>query len=261
MTSTPTLPVGLRPAYAKPNRRAYSPRSSLSPNFQGINEALPRQRIGKRVACCKVSGKIRNMLRAEGNLMRSKILLLGVFVASLAAAPAYAHTGANAVFSFSSGFLHPVGGLDHLLAMFAVGLLATQLGGRSLWLIPGAFVTPMIAGAILGHMGIDAPGVEYAISFSLVAIALPVAFALSMPAGLAMILVGVFALFHGHAHGGELPMEGELLAYITGFATATALIHAAGIGFALATKGIPARVAAGAVGVVGIAFLVAGVSG
>jgi urease accessory protein len=193
--------------------------------------------------------------------MRSKILLPALAFALLAPVPAYAHTGANTVFSFSSGFLHPLGGLDHLLAMFAVGLLAAQLGGRAFWLVPGAFVTLMIAGAVLDHIGVDVPGVEYAISFSLVAIALPVAFALSTPAGVAMILVGVFAVFHGHAHGSELPSEGELLAYITGFATATALIHAAGIGFALATKGIPARVAAAAVGAIGVVISVAAVSG
>jgi urease accessory protein len=193
--------------------------------------------------------------------MRSKILLPALAFALLAPVPAYAHTGANTVFSFSSGFLHPLGGLDHLLAMFAVGLLAAQLGGRAFWLVPGAFVTLMIAGAVLDHIGVDVPGVEYAISFSLVAIALPVAFALSTPAGVAMILVGVFAVFHGHAHGSELPSEGELLAYITGFATATALIHASGLGFALATNRVPARVAAGAVGAIGVVIFVVAVSG
>lgn len=188
--------------------------------------------------------------------MRSKILLLGVFVASLAAAPAYAHTGANVVFSFSSGFLHPLGGLDHLLAMFAVGLLAAQLGGRALWLVPGAFVAMMIGGAWLGFAGIGLPGVEYAISLSLVVIALPVALALKMPSGIAMLLVGIFAIFHGNAHGSELPAGGEVLAYIAGFASATTLIHAAAIGFSLATKRATARMAAAAVSAVGLAFFV-----
>jgi urease accessory protein len=193
--------------------------------------------------------------------MRSKISLFALAVALLASIPAYAHTGADTVFSLSSGFLHPLGGLDHLLAMFAVGLLAAQLGGRALWLVPGAFVALMILGAGLGHTQTALPGVEYAISFSLVAIAVPVAFALSMPAGVAMTLVGIFAIFHGHAHGSELPSDGELLAYIAGFATATALIHACGIGFALATRGLPARIAAAAVGAIGVVFLVAAVSG
>ena len=192
--------------------------------------------------------------------MRLKILLSGLF-AALSAAPAYAHTGANAVFSFSSGFFHPLGGFDHLLAMFAVGLLAAQLGGRALWLVPGAFVTLMIVGAALGYAGTGLPGVEHAISLSLVAIAFPVAFAQNLPAGFAMILVGVFAVFHGHAHGGELPSEAGLLAYIIGFSATTALIHAAGIGFARAAKSVPARLAAAAVGAIGIAFFVAGISG
>ena len=189
--------------------------------------------------------------------MRLKILLPAMPVVLLAAAPAYAHTGAHAVFSFSSGFLHPLGGIDHLLAMFAVGLLAAQLGGRALWLVPAAFVTVMLAGAVLGYAGVHLPGVEHVIALSLLAIALPAAFALKMPASLAMIYVAVFAMFHGHAHGNELPEGGEFLTYVAGFAIATAIIHAAGIGFAFAAKGVSARVAAAAVGMAGIALLVA----
>jgi urease accessory protein len=188
--------------------------------------------------------------------MRSKILLPALAFALLAPVPAYAHTGANVVFSFSSGFLHPLGGLDHLLAMFAVGLLAAQLGGRALWLVPVAFVAVMIAGAAFGFAPIELPVVEYGISLSLVIIALPVALAVNLPAAAAMMLVGVFAIFHGHAHGSELPAGGEVLAYIAGFASATALIHAAAIGFSLATKRATARMAATAVSAVGLAFFV-----
>jgi urease accessory protein len=191
----------------------------------------------------------------EGIPMRSKIVPAGVLVALSVATPAYAHTGANAVFSFSSGFLHPLGGLDHLLAMFAVGLLAAQLGGRALWLVPGAFVTMLITGAGLGSAGVDLPGVEHAIALSLVVIALPVAFALNMPAGIAIVLVGIFAIFHGHAHGAELPEDSGMAAYVVGFAAATALIHASGIGFALVQKGVPARATAAFIGVAGLAFL------
>lgn len=152
----------------------------------------------------------------------------------LLVAPAYAHTGAHLSFSFGSGFLHPLHGLDHLLAMFAVGLLAAQLGGRAIWLVPGAFVAMMIAGALLGMSGVEIPGVELGILLSAIAIALPVALAFGMPAPAAMAYVGVFALFHGAAHGAELPVAADAWPYVAGFALATALLHTAGIAVGLA---------------------------
>lgn len=147
---------------------------------------------------------------------------------------AFAHTGHEMAFGFSSGFLHPFGGLDHVLAMIAVGLLAVQLGGRALWLVPGTFVTVMALAAAAGVSGLPLPGTEYGILLSIVAISLPVALALGMPVTLAMLLVGVFAIFHGHAHGAELPEGTEAAPYVAGFALATALIHAAGISLGLA---------------------------
>jgi urease accessory protein len=166
-------------------------------------------------------------------MMRWKPVLPGLALLTLAA-PAYAHTGVHLHFSFESGFLHPLTGLDHLLAMFAVGLLAAQLGGRAIWLVPGAFVMMMILGALLGFSGVAIPGVELIILLSVIAIALPVAFALGMPAPAAMAYVAVFAFFHGVAHGAELPSDGQALPYVAGFAFATALLHAAGIAVGLA---------------------------
>lgn len=171
--------------------------------------------------------------------MRLKLVLPGL--ALLLATPAYAHTGMYLNFSFESGFLHPLHGLDHLLAMFAVGLLAAQLGGRAIWLVPGAFVAMMIAGALLGMSGVEIPGAELGILLSVIAIALPVTFAFGMPAPAAMAYVGVFALFHGAAHSAELPAGADTWPYIAGFALATALLHAAGIVVGLACG----RVAAG----------------
>jgi urease accessory protein len=165
--------------------------------------------------------------------MQSKLVLTGLALLVLAA-PAYAHTGVHLNFSFESGFLHPLSGLDHLLAMFAVGLLAAQLGGRSIWLVPGAFVAAMILGALLGLAGVAIPGVEFMILLSVIAIALPVAFALGMPMALAMAYVGLFALFHGVAHGAELPADASAGTYIAGFALATAHLHTAGIAVGLA---------------------------
>ena len=187
--------------------------------------------------------------------MRAKFLASSLLVLLQTAGPALAHTGAGTAFSVQSGFLHPLGGLDHLLAMFAVGLLAAQLGGRAIWLVPGAFVVVMMAGALAGFAGIEIRGVEFGITISIVAIALPVAFALGMPAAFAMAYVGFFALFHGYAHGAELPVDADGAPYIAGFVLATALVHAAGIAFGRlsATRGRHAlRIAGGLVGIVGL---------
>jgi urease accessory protein len=173
---------------------------------------------------------------------------------------ALAHTGAGAAFGFSDGFWHPLGGLDHLLAMFAVGLLAARLGGRALWLVPGAFVIMMIIGAFAGIAGLSLPGVEHAIGLSIIAIALPVAFALDMPVILAMALVGAFAIFHGHAHGAEIPQDAAVTSYVLGFAVATALIHGAGVfsglGFArLAKRELLLRASGASIAAAGVALV------
>lgn len=196
--------------------------------------------------------------------MQLKSILPGLAIALLFAGPAGAHTGAGTAFSFQSGFLHPFGGFDHLLAMFAVGLLAAQLGGRAVWLIPGAFVVTMASGALLGFAGIAIPGVEFGIVISIVAIALPVAFSLGMPAALAMAYVGFFAVFHGYAHGAELPAGADAAPYIAGFALATILIPGAGVGvglvcrrFAARPGGYAMRIAGGVVAIAGIGIAVA----
>jgi urease accessory protein len=200
------------------------------------------------------------MVPLVGIPMRSKICLSGVFVA-LITAPASAHTGADAVFSFSSGFFHPLGGFDHLLAMFAVGLLAAQLGGRATWLVPGAFVGTMVVGALIGLAGLELSGVELGIAASTVAIALPVALAFGMHAALAMAYVGFFALFHGCAHGAELPVDAYATPYVAGFVLATAIVHGAGVATGLAIDQAEAfrrarrlRTAGALVAIVGIAL-------
>jgi urease accessory protein len=160
---------------------------------------------------------------------------------------AFAHAGHAAVFGFSSGFFHPFGGLDHVLAMVAVGLLAAQIGGRALWLVPGTFVTIMVLAAAASVSGMPLPGTEYGILLSIVAISLPVALALGMPVALAMALVGVFAIFHGHAHGVEIPVEAAAEPYVAGFALATALIHAAGLSVGLVLGRPALRIAGGSI--------------
>ncbi len=181
------------------------------------------------------------------------------------AAPALAHTGMgpahNLAQDLGHGFLHPLGGLDHILAMVAVGLYAAQLGGRSLWLLPAAFVGTMIVGGLLGYAGVPVPMVEQAIGLSVVAMGIAIAAGLRLPAVAATILVGAFALAHGHAHGSEGAELGSFLSYAAGFVAATALLHAAGIALGLALDrmgALPARVvmrtagAAGALAGIGI---------
>jgi urease accessory protein len=156
-----------------------------------------------------------------------------------AAGVAHAHTGTGAAGGFGYGFAHPLGGLDHVLAMVAVGVLAAQLGGRALWLVPLSFIAMMIVGGALGMAGIGLPLVEVAIGLSVVAFGLAIAAGFRLPAAAAMAVAGFFALFHGYAHGAEMPALISGFGYAAGFVLATALLHAAGIalGIAAATLG------------------------
>jgi len=170
------------------------------------------------------------------------------------AAPALAHTGVSQTHDLAHGFLHPLGGLDHVLAMVAVGLYASQLGGRSLWLLPAAFVGAMIAGGLLGYGGVPVPMVEQGISLSVVAMGLAIAVGLRLPTAAATALVADFALVHGHAHGNEGAELASFLSYAVGFVAATAILHAAGIGLGLALDRlgpVPAAVLGRAVGAAG----------
>jgi urease accessory protein len=153
------------------------------------------------------------------------ILLLGV-------TPALAHVGHGSTESFAAGIAHPLGGLDHITVMVAVGLWAALKGGRALWLWPVTFVALMLVGGALGMAHVDLPFVEPAILASVVALGLLVALAVDMPVALGAAIIGAFALFHGHAHGTEVTDSANGLLYMAGFALATAALHLAGIGFA-----------------------------
>ena len=159
------------------------------------------------------------------------------FGAALASvAPAYAHLDPAEHGSFAAGFSHPLFGTDHILAMVAVGLWASLLAAgadrRALWFVPAAFVGTMLAGFLAAMAGTSLPFVEPVILASIVVIGLLAAVALNIPVPAAMAMVGFFAFFHGHAHGGEIGEAGAGT-YAAGFALATALLHAAGIGFGL----------------------------
>ena len=142
---------------------------------------------------------------------------------------AFAHTGVGDAHGFVTGFAHPVGGLDHVLAMVTVGIFAWQLGGRALWLVPATFVLAMAAGAVLGMAQLPLPFVEIGIAISVIVLGAVVAFARGTPIALAVALVGMFAIFHGHSHGTEVAFDAGASAYVAGFMLATALLHVAGI--------------------------------
>lgn len=159
--------------------------------------------------------------------------LAGAF--ALSPALAFAHTGMGDAHGFAHGFAHPIGGLDHVLAMVAVGIFAATLGGRALWAVPATFVALMAVGGGLGMAGVDVPFVEIGIALSVVVLGGAVALGWkNAPLGLAMALVGIFAIFHGHAHGAEMPENASGAAYAAGFMLATALLHMVGIGVGLA---------------------------
>ena len=172
----------------------------------------------------------------------------------LCAGAAQAHEGAGAVGGFVSGFLHPLMGWDHVIAMVAVGLWGAFLGAPALWVLPVVFPLVMTVGGALGVLGIPIPAVEIGIAVSAVVLGGVVAGALKPPMWIAAVIVGAFAIFHGHAHGTELPQAADPVAYSLGFVVATGLLHLAGIAFGLLTRwplGIQAVRAAGAAIAVG----------
>lgn len=175
-----------------------------------------------------------------------------------AALPAASHVGHGETDGLLHGFLHPIGGLDHMLAMLAVGLLAALLGGRALWTVPLSFLAMMSVGWVLAMGGTSLPFVEFGISLSVIALGLAVALKLPLPAVVAVALAGFFAVFHGHAHGAEMPVDASGVRYAAGFLAATSLLHAAGIALGIvfgrlaSMSDLIPRLAGGAIAIAGI---------
>lgn len=169
---------------------------------------------------------------------------------------AQAHPGHD-VTGFTHGFAHPLSGLDHLLAMLAVGLWAAQMGGRARWAVPATFVGVMALGGALGMAGLHLPMVESGIAASVLVLGLLVALSARLSLAAAVPLVGVFALFHGFAHGAEMPASVSGFAYAAGFVLATAALHLAGIGLGM---GMQRMASAPLVRFAGVAIAVAGVA-
>jgi len=189
-------------------------------------------------------------------------LIIALLAATvLASAPAWAHEGAGAHGGFGSGFSHPFGGLDHVVAMVAVGLWGAFLGAPAVWLLPVVFPVVMAFGGALGVAGVPIPSVEIGIALSAIVLGLLVAGAVKTPLWIAAIIVGAFAIFHGHAHGTELPGNANALAYSAGFVVATGLLHLAGIALSSLKRWsageMLVRAGGAAISLAGVSFLLA----
>ena len=191
---------------------------------------------------------------------KSFVFALLAVVGMIFTPAAFAHTfGAHGA-GFAGGLAHPFFGLDHLLAMVAVGLWSAQLGGSALWRVPVAFVTAMTVGAIVANPALDVTWLETAIAGSVLALGLMVAFRLRLPSLLAVAAVSCFALFHGYAHGLEMPQTASPLGYGLGFVLATASLHLVGLylGLSMAPRGhVMSRISGVAIAAVGMLLITA----
>jgi urease accessory protein len=192
-------------------------------------------------------------------------LRLALLIA-LAPGAAFAHVQGDIGGGLASGLLHPILGFDHLVAMVAVGVWGSILGAPLLFALPIAFPLMMAVGAVLGVLGVPLPGVELGVAFSAVALGAAVLFRFRPPTVAAVALVGVFALFHGHAHGGELDPTQSPAAYGIGFILATGALHLAGIGLGEAAKAAPRpervnQIVGGFVAAVGAVFALSAAAG
>jgi urease accessory protein len=163
-------------------------------------------------------------------------------------AVALAHTKGGEVAGLTSGLMHPVSGLDHVVAMLAVGLWGAQLGAPAMWLLPVTFPVVMAFGGMLGLLGVELPGIEIGIATSAVLLGAMVLLEMRPSLAVAAVLVGFFAIFHGHAHGTELPEGANGMLYSVGFVVATGMIHAVGITIGLVHRWPPGRLAIRACG-------------
>jgi urease accessory protein len=168
--------------------------------------------------------------RREVSVAPLVILAAGLLLAPLTA---LAHVEGGVAGGFLSGFSHPISGLDHVLAMVAVGLWGAQLGAPAIWLLPVAFPIMMAFGGLLGLSGVELPAVELGIALSAVMLGALILGAVRLPLAAALLVVGFFAVFHGHAHGTEMTPGQSAILYSIGFVIATGLLHGLGIGIGL----------------------------
>jgi urease accessory protein len=171
---------------------------------------------------------MRNHFLRHGNTSAQRLLAALAAIVVLNT-PAFAHTAPGQAQGFITGFLHPLSGPDHILAMVAVGIWGSQLGRPAIWVLPVAFPLVMSFGGALGVRGVPLPGVEIGVAASALVLGIMIALSARPPLWIAAVIVGAFAIFHGHAHGTELPKAASPLTYALGFVLATGLLHVCGI--------------------------------
>ena len=200
--------------------------------------------------------------RAVAELIASAALLLTLAVSF----PAQAHVGQDDIAGgLVAGFLHPIFGFDHVVAMVAVGIWGAQLGRPAIWVLPVTFPLVMALGGVLGILGVPIPGVEIGVAASAIVLGAMIAFAVRPPLVVSGLIVAVFAIFHGYAHGAELPESASAVSYAFGFVVATGMLHAIGIllGTIKRWSWGPAllRVAGALIALVGVWFLLPHLTG
>jgi len=195
---------------------------------------------------------IEQMTRAAARLLLAMALVIST-------GPALAHSENGVAIDFWGGFTHPIFGPDHVIAMVAVGLWGAFLGDPAIWLLPVVFPLVMAAGGALGIVGVPLPGVETGIALSAIMLGGMVAVAAKPPLWVAAVIVGAFAIFHGHAHGAELPIGADAFAFSMGFVMATGMLHLCGIAFGGLSHWpagrIAVRAAGGVICLLGFAYL------
>jgi urease accessory protein len=205
------------------------------------------------------------MERAVPRARRTAWLVAAAAVGALFSNGAAAHTGTGLPGGFVSGFIHPFTGLDHLLAMVSVGLWGAFLGRPLIYILPVVFPAMMVAGAIMGMFGVPLPPVEVGIALSVLVLGGSIALSVRAPVWAASLIVAVFAVFHGYAHGKELPSAADPVSYSVGFVLATGLLHVSGICIGLLNDrphGIVVTRSAGAlIAVLGAWFLFRAIGG
>jgi urease accessory protein len=195
--------------------------------------------------------------------MRKHVVFVVVAIAGMLPGLAVAHTGhGDAAGGLLAGLLHPVSGLDHIVAMVALGIWAAQLGAPALWVLPVAFPLVVAFGGVLGALGVPVPGVEVGIALSAITFGLMIALSVRAPRRIAASallgsLVAVFAIFHGYAHGAEIRASANATSYAAGFVLATGLLHALGVVLGVAKRWAPG---AAALRFIGLAIALCGVS-
>jgi urease accessory protein len=230
---------------------------ALRARFLAQSLVGPQPELQAREVAAAATTEVRS---PERNGVRPVPLVLFLLLL-LTPSAASAHAG-FAGGGFMQGLAHPLAGLDHVLAMVAAGVFAARLGRRAVWSVPSAFLGAMALGGAAAMSGMALPCVETGIALSIVALGLAIAFELKISIPAAMLLVGCLAVFHGHAHGAEMPANAMGFAYGLGFVGATALLHALGVALGFANRSIArgdgdrlARVGGAAMTAAGLAFL------